>query len=331
MKTVIVFITITLSPLFSFSQDYFEKIFPFGNKNLHASKLISSKEKGYYLLCYSIGGGEYGQQLHFVNKIDSSGNILWSNEFVTGDDYIGLLPADFSFSPDSSIYLSCNEVGCLDDGTIIKIDRLGNILWDRKFDLNIYASGVWFSSICSASNNDQIIGGSISGNNCNSQGPYICRMSPNGATIWEQRWDSIYPGQSINKIEAYHDSTYLLHLNSITVQINNSGQIISTMFPIGSFIVLDDGGFLSVGQHQLIRLSDSLLITWLSPMYTDRIIYGCIADSLGNYFITGRRDTCNGEMFISKLDSTGNILFTRLYGGNLNDEGRCIIIDNNDQ
>lgn len=216
------------------------------------------------------------------------------------------------------------------DGTVIKIDNSNNIIWDRIYTLNIETYGAQFYSICSANNSDQLVGGAMVSNNCYVVAPYICRMSSNGSTIWEERWDSLYPGQSINKIELFHDSTYLVHLDSVTVQINDSGQILSTAFPTGAFILIDTGGFVSFNNHQISRLSDNLSIIWQSPYYSDRVINDLTVDSRGNYFVTGKTDTAGHGMFISKIDPSGNILFTKLYGGDLFDEGSNIIVADSD-
>ena len=325
----ILFVSV-LSFINSYSQDYFEREYSWGYHNLHSIKLLQSEDNGFYLWSYSESSGEYGSQFYFISKIDSSGNMLWGNDIYRGDDYQGISPADFTFSTDSFIYLTANEFGCSGEGTILKIDRMGNIIWNRVNDLNISVPGTKFYSICSASNNDLILGGAIAWTECLAEAPYVCRMAPNGMTIWEYRWDSLYPGQSINKVEVFHDTTYLLHLNSITVQINDSGQILSTMFPTGKFKVIETGGFISVGHHQITKLSESLNVLWQSPLYSDRFINDLTINSTGNYFITGRRDTCSGEMFVSKVDSIGNILFTKLYGGNLKDEGNCIIFSDSE-
>lgn len=327
MKKIFFILFVSILSFFnSYSQDYFEKSYPNERLDWHSHKLLSSEDHGSYILAYS---GMFGESFSMKNdliKLDSAGNQLWHYEVGTGQYGIGYAQSDFSISPDSFVYLACNEIGCSGDGNIYKIDQSGNIVWDREYGLNISVTRSKFYAICSAKNHDQIIGGAITGwNDCIPEGPYIFRMAPNGMTIWEYRWDSLYPGQSINKVEVFHDTTYLLHLNSVTVQINNSGQIISTMFPTGNFKVIDTGGFISIGQHQIIKLSDSLNVLWQSPFYSDRIINDLIIDSTGNYFITGRSDTCSGEMFVSKIDSIGNILFTKLYGGDLKDEGNCII------
>lgn len=325
MKKILLLFAFTLFFLTSFSQDYFEKYFQAGRTDLHSHKILPSLDGGYYVLAYTGRNGEYVVQYNYLIKFDSSGNQLWNYGIETGDYGIGYAQSDFSVSPDSFVYIAISEIGCSDDGSVIKLDRFGNTIWDRKFDLGIYVTNSKFYAICSANNNDQIIGGAIAWN-CNPSSPYLCRMSPNGTTIWEETWDTLFPNQSISKIELYHDTTYLVHLTSGTVQINDSGQIISSTFPAGDFVTLDSGGFLTATSHQITILSDSLNTLWTSPLYPDRNIYNLAMNPNKEIIITGRIDTCNGETFISKLDTAGNILFTKLYGGDLVDDGDCIFI-----
>lgn len=306
------------------AQEYFEKYYSTYSYYMHSKKITFSNEKALYLLSYSDPSGEYGSQTYFISKIDSSGNLLWQKNIQSDDHDIGHTDADFELSPDSFIYCAINPIACIDDGSIIKMDRNGNIIWDRKYDLNISYPGSKFYAICSTKNSDQIIGGSIAWTNCVPQCPYICRMAPDGSTIWEATWLTQYPGESINKIEAFQDSTYLVHLSSLTVQINDSGQIVSSIFPNGKFIPIDTGGYIVFDEHSISRITDSLIVTWQSPYYADLFIHDLTFDSTSNYYVTGRKDTCKGEMFVSKIDSTGNIVYTKLYGGDLFDEGSVI-------
>ncbi|MEO8085375.1 MAG: T9SS type A sorting domain-containing protein [Bacteroidota bacterium] len=325
MNKLLLFILICPFSFTCFSQNYFENYAYVGGADLHPCKLLPSKDNGYYVLAYTGIHSEYQLKYSFLIKLDSLGNELWNKEVDDGDQGIGYTLGDFSVAPDSFVYVATNFIACLGDGDVVKYDRFGNYIWDMQTDLHIDIPNSKFYTICSANNNDQLIGGAIAWN-CNVSYPYLCRISPNGNIIWDHTWDTLYPGQSISRIELFHDTTFLVHLTSATVQINDSGQIISTNFPAGSFIPLPNGEFIVGSAHQITRLTDSLTIAWQSPLYQDRELKDIKINPSGEFFVTGRLDTLNSEMFVSKLDTSGNILFTKIYGGDLFDEGECIFI-----
>ena len=309
------------------SQDYIEKSYWNNRLEWQSRKLLPSIDQGYFILAYSGNFGEYSTEHDELLKLDSSGNEMWHFEIESGEGGIGYARSDFSVSPDSFVYFACNELGCIWNGSVYKLDASGNIVWDRLSGLNISFPGSKFYAICSANNNDQIVGGAITSTlSCTPLYPYFCRIAPDGSTVWEYTLDSLFPGESINKIEPFRNNTFLLHMNSITVQIDSSGNILSSIFPSGAYIFGNETGYLAFGEHQISRLSDSLNIIWQSPIYNDRKFYNLTIDSLGYIFATGKLDTCNGEMFVSKFDTTGNILFTKSYGGGLVDEGYSIIL-----
>ena len=161
MKKIIVFFAFVFSTLQSYSQDYIEKSYWNERLEWQSHKLLSSRDRGYFILAHSNYYGEHDIKDDHLLKLDSSGNELWHYEVGVGQNGLGYAYSDFSVSSDSFVYFACNEMGCSGDGNVYKIDYSGNVVWDRLYGLNIFAPGSKFYAICSASNNDQVVGGAI--------------------------------------------------------------------------------------------------------------------------------------------------------------------------
>jgi len=306
------------------AQDYIEKQYGSNRLDWHSQKLIRTNDSGFFLMVNSQPYGEQFVRNSRLIRIDSTGNEIWSRIFEMGDGYIDYAESDFS-ATDSFLYVVTNDNGCIGDGNVYKLDYLGNEQWDRMYSLGIYVRPSKFYAIVSAQNGDQIIGGSISGwNDCNPSYPFICRMASDGSTMWQFNLTA-FTGQAIRKIQNFNDSTFLLHTDIATIVINDSGQVISSYPRLGKIIPYFFGGYAGYTSNQIIRFSDSLNIIWQSPVFADRTINDIATDN-GNFFVTGVLDTCNGDMFVSKIDSSGNILFTKVYGGHLHDEGNNIVL-----
>ena len=82
---------------------------------------------------------------------------------------------------------------------------------------------------------------------------------------------------------------------------------------------------LSCEVNTISKLDSNLSIIWQSNPLNNYSFTNFEINSAGNIYVTGEKDTCNGEMIVCSFDSTGVLLFSKIYGGDLNDEGESII------
>lgn len=309
----------------TYSQSEIEINFNNGSLEWQAIKILETKNHGFVLHAISNPYGENGNKINDFIVLDSLGTKQWSYSFDSGDAYIGYSDGGFGIGNDGAIFILDNELACMGSGgNVIKYDIQGNLIWNRANDFGLYKPYSLLYTICSTQNNNQIFGGSIG---CQNTIPYLCMIDSNANTVWEYNLDSIYPGEYVRKIERFQDSTFLVHLVNHTIQIDESGAILSSNFPTGVFIVSRDSGYIKLNSNQIIRLDDSLNVVWTSPINCNSCHYYNLAeDSLNNIFVTGRMDTCNGDILLSRFESTGNFVYTKLYGGALSDQGNDIII-----
>lgn len=325
MKSLSILLLLFIFSTKLFSQGEIERNFNDGSLEWYANKILETNDHGFLIHAISNTYGEYDNKINDFIVLDSLGTKIWNYSFNGGDAYIDYSDGGFGLGNDGMIFILNNELGCMGfGGNVLKYNSQGTLIWDRTNDLGLSKPYSLFYTICSTLNNEQIIGGSIG---CQNTTPYLCKIDTNANTVWEYTLDSLFPGEYIRKIERFQDSTFLVHLVNHTIQINENGDILSSNFPNGVFIIARTGGFIKLNTNQIIRLDDSLNVTWTSPVYCSNCHYYSIAeDSLNNIYVTGKKDTSNGDILVSRFDSIGTLNYTKLYGGALADQGNDIII-----
>ena len=216
----------------SYSQNYLEKFYQIGKKELHGLQINNSEENGFYILTESRGETSIDYWTKDLWKLDSLGNILWKSGVDGQEGVTGHMNSEFAFSQDSSLYVIRHFIGCLSEGSIMKLDRFGNIIYTSDTIGTVYPNSK-IKTISRTSNTDILYGGYISqGSFCNVVAPYLVRMRSDGIKIWEERFDSLFPAKSIIGIKTFNDSTYIVNLNdSSSFLVNDSGQIIPSNLP----------------------------------------------------------------------------------------------------
>ncbi len=328
-------ITLFFSLLFSFqsfSADYLEKYYQNYSLELHGLRIRNAENGGYYILANSLGQNRLDYVSKQLIKTDSLGNQLWMMEVDGQEGPPGHMNSDFIISRDTFIYVITHHIGCYSDGSISKLDKNGNVLYNTDV-LGLTFPDSKLTAITGTSNNDVLIGGYISqGTECDVRFPFLAKMNPDGTLAWQTYLDTIlYSGISISGLSNFSDTSYIVNLsNATSILINDAGQIISSNFPQGRFIVTTFSNYIIQHPDYLEKVDSSLTPIWQTPPFSNMTILDLTTDSHGSVFISGRKDTCNGEMFIATYDSAGNNLWTKTYGGDLNDAGECIMLTDED-
>ena len=330
-KKLFLFFTIIFLSSYSYSQNYLEKFYQNFRTELHGLQINNSEEGGFYVLTESRGETStffWGKDLW---KLDSLGNILWV-KYVDGQEgATGHQSSGFAFSNDSFLYVIRHPVGCFSEGSIMKLDRLGNIIYTTD-TIGITYPNSKIKSICRTSNSDLIYGGYISqSSNCTVIAPYLARLNSDGTRRWEERLDSLFPSKSIIEIKEFNDSTFIINLSdSSSFLVNDSGQIVPSNFPGGKFIICPSGGYFALGINTISKLDTNLTMLWQTLPLPNVTIASFEVNANENIFVTGKVDTCNGEMIVAGFDNTGVLIYSKMYGGDLNDEGEAIVgVDSN--
>jgi Secretion system C-terminal sorting domain/Beta-propeller repeat len=303
----------------------------------------------------------------FISKLDASGNFLWSkkiggfgydvgNSIATDNDgnvYVtGRFNGTVDFDPSSNVFnLSSGE---LSDLFICKFDPLGNFSWTKQFggsnllsfessncltiddSNNLYITG-YFSGIADFDPGDDVFNlASL----CFSDA-FIVKIDQTGNFVWAKQFSSLNTN---------------IGISSLSIACDSQNNVYTTGYFGGDGIDLDP----SADTFSLSEFSQSIFISKLNSSgdFVWGKTYGTVqlgpssfdegksisCDHLGNVYVAGifyltnnfgstnnsdyLTSAGNADIFISKLDSLGNLIWAKRMGGAGDDVAESVAVDN---
>lgn len=260
---------------------------------------------------------------------DSGGNILWQKSFGgSKDEY----PTDFLVNKSKELIIvgttnssdgHFNSQDTLGDSFIMKTDSIGNLLWVRNYGgsgLDVFTD-ITIDSI----GNMYVVGhtNSLDGDIINNHGDldiWVLKMDSSGGIIWNKsvggtgrEW---YPN-------ILYDSTGFILISSNSD--SNDPNFIST---------------LGYSDAVLIKIDTNGIIQWFRN-YGGDLDEGAISIDhaiFGGYVFTGYTFSNNGDagigkgmsdLWVVKVDTNGNLNWSKRYGGSQRETGKKIISNAN--
>ncbi len=291
----------------------------------------------------------------FIQKMDTSGNVIWTKTFggtfyddsfsitVDGSGNIyttGYFQGTVDFDPSEGIDNHTSNGN--QDIFIQKMDALGNFLWAKTFG---GTSSCWGESITVDGSDNVYITGFFFGtvdfdpsegvDNHTSNGLddiFIQKIDASGNFLWAKSFGGSSPdrGQSITVDES--GNVYTTGYFDKTVDFDPSTGVDNHTSNGGEDIFI-----------QKMNASGNFL--WAKTFGGNSYDYGTsiTIDKSGNVYATGHfkgtvdfnpsegidNHTSNGssDIFIQKMDASGNFLWVKTFGGAFYDEGNSITID----
>lgn len=294
----------------------------------------------------------------FISKLDASGNFLWAKQVGGSSDDIG---AGIAVDSNNDVYITgtYNGTADLDPGTgsytfistggtdvfILKLNPSGNFVWAKTVGGSTADAG---NSISIDINNNVLITGSFSGTGDFNPGPITYNLTSTGLTdIFVLKLDinglfnwAIALGGTSNDI-------------SYSIKTDSNGDVYST----GSFqgtADFDPGvgtfNFSCAGWSDIFvsKLDASGAFVWAKQFAGSATNNGrCITiDALDNVYIIGDFwnsvdfdpnagtnivfSAGNMDIFVSKLDVSGNFVWAKALGGTSIELGYGVAVDNSD-
>jgi hypothetical protein len=297
----------------------------------------------------------------FIQKLDPSGNFLWAKSFGgTSDDYGNSITVDasgnvyttgwFSGTGDFNPGAGTNNLTSQgsNDVFIQKLDPSGNFLWAKSFGGT--SSNYGLSITVDASGNVYTTG-KFSGtvdfdpgagtNNLSSQGSndvFIQKLDPSGYFLWAKSFGgtSIDVAYSIaldasgnvyttGDFKGTVDFDPGAGTNNLSSQVNNLNSqsvdvFIQKLDPSGNFLWAKSFGGTSGDGGRSITVDAS------GNVYTTGYFQGT-ADFDPGAGTNNLTSQGSNDVFIQKLDPSGNFLWAKSFGGNLDDYGWSITVD----
>jgi hypothetical protein len=291
----------------------------------------------------------------FVQKLDASGNFIWAKSFGGSSDDVGnSIIVDVSGNVYTTGYFrntvdfdpgvgtaNLTSVGS-DDIFVQKLDASGNFIWAKSFgnssvdqgnSINVDASGNVYTTGYFRGTADFDPGANIA--NFTSVGDddiFVQKLDVSGNFIWAKSF-----GTSSRD-------------RGISITKDASGNVYTTGF-FGNTVDFDPGAgtanLTSVGGYDIFlqKLDASGNFIWAKSFGGSSNDYGSSStiDASGNVYTTGQfpetADLAPGagtanftsvgglDIFVQKLDSSGNFIWAKSFGSSSDDWGNSITLD----
>lgn len=323
-----------------------------GKGNDYGNSVIQTKNGNYVIGgTYNYFGDTSNNGMYIVN-LDISGNVKWAKAIGGtlanwGIDLIEANDGGYVMTGWVIGYGAGNE-----DVYIVKVDSIGNLLWTRTVGL---FGGDFGESIVQTSDNGYLIAGL-----CDTMGGggkvYLIKLDSLGTMLWT-KYIGGYFTDAANSIIQTKDKGFIMAGYSYSFGAGNgdvyiikldSGYNISWTETIGgpkidegeTIIQTKDDGYALAGftasfgtdtDVYVIKLDSTGKIQWTKTIggtSGDNEGESIIQDNDGGYVIAGYTTSYGvggADVYAIKLDSIGNLKWTKTIGGSGNDYGGSVI------
>jgi hypothetical protein len=299
--------------------------------------------------------GSFSQRDIFVSKLDSSGNFIWAKQMggansesgksVAVDDSgnvytIGYLMGSGDYDPGPGYYTI--STSGLADIFLLKLDSAGNFIWVKKMGSSGWDYGY---SICIESSGNICITGSFQATVDFDPGPgtyfftsaggddiFISKLDASGSLVWARQMGG-----------TGYDEGYSISVDNLG-NVYSTGEFMDTAdFDPGAGIYnLTSAGSWDIYVSKLDAGGNFVWARRMGGTGDDEGWSVSVNDS-GNVFTTGffsstvdfdpGPNTCTQtsvggwDIFISRLDSSGNLIWTGSMGDSGNDIGTSVAVN----
>jgi hypothetical protein len=319
-----------------------------------ALSIIQSSDGGYAVAGYTKSFGAGGADIYVV-KLDSGGNVQWTKTIGgSSGDYAysiiqssdgGYVVAGYTYSFGAGNY----------DMYVVKLDSGGNVQWTktigRSSDDKAY-------SIIQSSDGGYVVAGYTKSFGAGNYDMYVVKLDSGGNVQWTKTIGGS-SGDYAYSITQSSDGGYAVAgetwsfgagFGDIYVVKLDSGGNVQWTKTIGggggdyaySIIQSSDGGYAVAGRtvaggsdFYVVKLDSGGNVQWTKTIgrsYYDEA-YSIIQSSDGGYIVAGWTSNSSSvagwDIYVVKLDSAGNVVWTKTIGGS-NGDGAWSIIQSSD-
>lgn len=285
------------------AQNLFQKYYPLAGAN-EANSVVETFDNGYLMagITNTFGAGALDV---FLLKVDSLGKEEWmktygssgseSPQTIDGVDLIETLDSGYVFTVSSTSF-----TGTVEDAYVVKVDQTGNVVWDLVYWNNNIDR---ITELIEGPSGDLLGVGTINTQIIGASDALLLKLQSNGTV----KWTSIRGGSSNDHIrygQWIAGDNYLLAGDSQSYGPGSRAGLLTKIDSSGAVIWDYTYGGSSVEQ-----------------------LRGVLQLSNGEIIAVGRTSTwgTGGDAWVVKLDSSGNVLWSRAYGGGGNELAKKIV------
>ena len=296
-----------------------------------------------------------GNQDGFVSKFDSTGNLLWTKSYGGSlDDRVRSVSVDASGNVLSAGYFqttadfdpgagstSLTSFGG-SDAIVWKLDATGNFVWVRQLGgssidmgaaLKLSSAGDVFVSGSFIGSGDFDPGvGTASMTTVGIQDAFLTKLDSSGNFVWTRQFGGSGSNQAIGMSVDASNNTYTIGTFQGSADFDPG---------VGTEVLTTAGG----SDVFLVKMDSSGGLIWARQLGGSASDIGnsVALDSSNNVYVTGGFSgtadfdpgvgTVNltsaglGDVFVSKLNSSGNFVWAQQFGGTSSDAGASVAVD----
>ncbi|HEY8542872.1 MAG TPA: hypothetical protein VIL29_10850 [Pseudothermotoga sp.] len=316
----------------------------FGGNNVDYGRCVLTINDGFLAVGSTSSYGAGGFDI-YVLKIDIHGNRLWHKTFGGKAD-------DFAFCVVKARggYLIAGWTKSFGAGKsdvyILKIDEDGNKLWEKTYG----GPGDDYAYQTLVIDNGFVIVGSTRSFEGKASQAYVIKIDEEGEIVWEKNY-GMESDEGLFSIEKTADGYLAVgqsnksgNFDAYFLWLSESGEMIKEEYrggPYEDFIYrikrTVDGGYVAVGASEspqynrnfyVVRLNNEGKLSW------ERIYHGpkpdvarCVLEMADGYLVFGSTNSYGAgydDFYLLKIDSKGEKLWSKTYGGKGFDVGYCI-------
>jgi uncharacterized delta-60 repeat protein len=323
-----------------------------GSDGDYAHSIIQSSDGGYVVAgeTLSFGAGSFD---FYVVKLDSSGNVEWTKT-------IGGSGWDFARSIIQSSdggYVVAGKTKSFGAGYsdiyVVKLDSAGNVQWTKTIG-GSYNDEAW--SIIQSSDGGYVVAGYTESFGAGSADFYVVKLDSSGNVEWTKTIGGRSIDAAVSIIQS-SDGGYVVAGETLSfgaggfdfyvVKLDSSGNVEWTKTIGGSdfdyaysIIQSSDGGYVVAGKTKsfgaggfdfyVVKLDSAGNVQWTKTIGGSDFdaAYSIIQSSDGGYVVAGETLSFGAgysDIYVVKLDSAGNVQWTKIIGGSYGDGARSII------
>ncbi len=257
-----------------------------------------------------------------VLRIDGSGNIKWQKTYGGEGKDDCIVALEIVNNDDIVLAGWTDSFGAgKRDAWVLRVDGNGNVKWQKTYGGNdddvAFGLGIM-------SNGDIILGGSSSSflpNEKDHKKLWVLRVDGNGNVKWQKTYSGLY------NLEVSYSMVVVPSTDQSKEQIVIVGDSLNIL-PLNEMIAISMKMPELLGGTFLLKLDGHGNVRWRKITSSNSYHFNSIAlDSAGNIIITGHsRDKENHDMLLLKLNSMGEVIWQRAYGGSNEDEANTISV-----
>jgi len=270
----------------------------------------------------------------WIIKIDSMGNKVWDKryggtevellDFGIGSKDGSITLIGSSNSPVSGDIANINWTGSINDGGLwmIKLDSVGNKIWDKGYKLGLLDALT--AAIATADGGYLISFGSRSGigglktDTCRGDNDFfIVKLDSLGNKQWDKTYGGIGIDGPLDVIELRDGNFLIGGASSSSVGADKTDEVVGTLNSLDMWLIkIDDFGN-KIWDKEFGGDNQDFITSIHQSIDGNYLLYGTSSSTPSGNKLAATKDTLSfaGDYWIVKVDSSGNKLWDKAFGG----------------